>query len=282
MKKRFSLLFLCTLLCGSFAYGACVTPGTNFVVNSDFSLGNVGFTSTLGYAQNCLAGYYYVGTSMHSKCSIWPTTFVDHTTGTGNFLICDGNDTYAPQDVWAQTVPVVVNQTYVFSFWAQNLYVQNPFPLGFMINGNQVGVSSNIATGSWNQYSFTWTSNTSGNVVIAIRQITAGLYRDFGVDDVMFGKCDLNDVGIFNLGNATSNPIGIFPNPATSSITLFSNTSTSQPYFIYDIAGKLLQSGMTSGGETIINVAELPEGMYFINVGKNELLQTLKFVKVAP
>lgn len=276
MKKGALIIAIMFLLGFSPAY-ACVGPATNLVSNPHFNAGNTGFTSTLPYAQNCLPGYYYVGTSMNSKCTIWPVTFVDHTTGTGNFLIVDGSDSYAPQDVWIESVPVVANHAYIFSFWAQNLYTQYPFPLGFIINGTQTATSANIAQGSWNLYSTSWTAMVTGSITIAIRQLTPLPWRDFGIDDVYFGECDEADpVAAYENNSAV---FTLFPNPASSTINLLNQELAIQPYFICNITGQLIQEGITSGNKTILNIAEISPGIYFLHVGEGEKIQTLKFVK---
>lgn len=77
----------------------------------------------------------------------------------------------------------------------------------------------------------------------------------------------------------TENAIGVFPNPTNSSLTIHSANAIAQPYFIYNVAGQVVQTGTTSGINTAIDVSELPEGMYFLRIGKNVDLQTIKFVK---
>jgi hypothetical protein len=165
----------------------CSDP-CNLIKNGDFSAGNTGFTSALPYKGNaCAAGHYYVGSKLSDECSKWPSTG-DHTTGTGDFLIIDGSDTKNDVDVWKKTLTgACPNQTYTFSFWAKNVYgASGAFDLGIIINGTQVGASVNINTSGWTQYSVTWTGTPTS---IALRQLTAGEKRDFGIDDIFFGFC---------------------------------------------------------------------------------------------
>jgi len=90
--------------------------------------------------------------------------------------------------------------------------------------------------------------------------------------------CGDNITAVAQQTENTNSP-NVFPNPASSQIQIHTSNAITQPYSIYDMTGQLLQMGMTSGNETIVNVTELPEGIYFIRVGKNEMMQTLKFVK---
>ena len=65
--------------------------------------------------------------------------------------------------------------------------------------------------------------------------------------------------------------LSIFPNPAVDYI-LVSNIDRCE-YKIYDLSGKLLLSGITSGDA--ISVADLPKGIYIFRTGEN----SLKFIK---
>lgn len=78
-----------------------------------------------------------------------------------------------------------------------------------------------------------------------------------------------------NLGNS----ISIFPNPATSQITIHTTSEKPQTYSIFNLTGQQLITGMTSGRETLIDINTLSAGMYFIRIGTNELQQTLPLIK---
>jgi hypothetical protein len=196
-SNTFPIAFLIVAL-----IGACLTMNSNalaqikgcehpcnLIRNGDFSGGNTGFTSDLPYKGNaCSAGHIFVGTKFSDECSLWPTTG-DHTTGTGNFLIIDGSSSTNNVDVWKKTLTgACANQTYTFSFWAKNVYgASGAFSLGFIINNTLVaGGTVSINSSGWTQYSVTWTGTPTS---IALRQLTAGEKRDFGIDDIFFGFC---------------------------------------------------------------------------------------------
>ena len=87
----------------------------NLVANGDFSLGNVGFTSSYTWSAPpstiLLEGDYSVYTDPH-LVHLGFTSFGDHTTGTGNMMIVNGGPT--PTDVWCETIPVLPNTDYDF------------------------------------------------------------------------------------------------------------------------------------------------------------------------
>ncbi|MEO6046355.1 MAG: hypothetical protein ABIQ57_02665 [Candidatus Kapaibacterium sp.] len=168
----------------------CETP-CNLVKNGNFSAGNTGFTSDLLMGCNsCTAGTFCVGPQFTTKCNSWPANSYDHTLGTasGNYLLIDGYNGTGYKDVWKKSLPVCKGITYTFSFWAKNVY-DGSVDVGMMINGVQVGASASVATKTWKQYSVTWTSAVSATIPIALRQMTGGEKRDFGVDDIFFGFC---------------------------------------------------------------------------------------------
>lgn len=164
--------------------------GENLVYNGDFELGNVGFTSQYIYQSNLNPeGTYYLGNNAHTFHGGF--TGIDHTTGTGNFMIVNGAKT-ANTIAWSQTINVVPNTDYAFSTWVCNL---SPYSeeylaqLQFSINGVQIGniFKAPLNVGVWNQFYEIWNSGTATQAVITIlNQNINGLGNDFGLDDISF------------------------------------------------------------------------------------------------
>lgn len=174
--------------------GKCPSE-VNLIQNGNFMYGNDGsFQSALPMKCNsCTAGSYCVGNQLKSKCSAWSATELDHTLGTvsGSFLIVDG-DPGKPAVVWSDSVCVCLGQTYTFSFWVKSIYPasQQTFELELLINGtSQKVVSISQPKPTWTKYEVNWTSSVAECIPIAIKQVTGGAYRDFGLDDIYFGFC---------------------------------------------------------------------------------------------
>jgi hypothetical protein len=74
----------------------------------------------------------------------------------------------------------------------------------------------------------------------------------------------------------------IFPNPASTHINLKNNISYEERYFysLYDIFGREVLKSNNIGREISINVAQLPEGIYFIAISnsQNTLIETKKIL----
>ncbi|MDQ3110848.1 MAG: T9SS type A sorting domain-containing protein [Bacteroidota bacterium] len=264
--------------CNDLVHG-CSNP-FNLAVNGNFSSGNTGFTSALLYGSNCFSGYYFVGPLLSSKCSGWASAnFTDHTTGTGNYMIIDGNAS-AASNVWNQNVSVNPNTSYTFSFWARSIYSQ-PFSVEFRINGTTVGATAAITLGSWTQYSVNWFSGMiSGTIPIALRQQSGGAYRDFGIDDIYFGYC--------GSGRRVANPeqenqpaaMLVYPNPNNGTFTIQTNSSESKDVFVYDMMGKLIYSVQGNSELNIsIDITDQPAGIYNIQVLNGNSIDTKRIIK---
>ena len=179
------------------------SASNNLVVNGDFELGNMNFSSSYTYSDDLYpAGVYYVGLNghdYHTGFYNWP----DHTSGTGNYMIINGAET-PNTNVWTQTVEVSPNTDYAFSTWVCSIggNPQDPTEvaqLQFSVNGNQLG---NIFTapntyGVWSRYYEVWNSGDNTSAVLTIlNQNTAFGGNDFGIDDIVFApltECSVTD-----------------------------------------------------------------------------------------
>lgn len=130
----------------------------------------------------------------------------DHTTGTGNMLMVNGDPTPGIT-VWkTQSIAVTPNTNYAFSVWVQSIYYANPANLQFSINGVTLGnpVNASPNTCSWNQFFTVWNSGNNTTVTISlINQNTFVEGNDFALDDISFAPVTLvQDSVIVTLDNA--------------------------------------------------------------------------------
>ena len=164
--------------------------GTNLVVNSDFSAGNTGFTSQYLYSISGIPeGVYFVGANSFPWHPFLNSN-VDHTTGTGNMLLVNGDTTFNVI-IWQQNIAIVPNTTYIFSVWLQSIYSGNPAELQFSINGSQIGniFKASATEGVWQQFFTTWQSGAASSASISvINKDTIKLGNDFALDDILFAE----------------------------------------------------------------------------------------------
>lgn len=193
-----------------------INVSNEYVTNGSFELGNTGFTTPpasngnqyeyvvdgAGNTELNPEGFYGIGTNAQNYHSnFWG---VDHTSGTGNFMIVNGFPGEPQPIVWQQTITnIQPNTTYYFSAWAISLNsAGNDAQLQFSINGTQLGKVADLTTipgvsdnsNSWHpegRFYGTWNSGSNTSAVLAIVDLqTAAGGNDFGIDDISFGILD--------------------------------------------------------------------------------------------
>jgi hypothetical protein len=170
---------------------------TNLLVNGNFSLGNVGFTSQ--YVSKAQRGGYVVGANPsinlgadHDKYA----SMGDHTTGKGLMLQADAA-TKANTFVWEETVKVVATENYVFTGYdasigdaAGNNVDPSPARLAVYVNGISTGdiFTAPSKDAVWSQFSTDWVdvAGTTTAVIKIVDLNTTGEGNDFVLDDLSF------------------------------------------------------------------------------------------------
>ncbi|MBK6984858.1 MAG: gliding motility-associated C-terminal domain-containing protein [Bacteroidetes bacterium] len=206
----------------------------DLVANGDFSLGNTLFTSnyivpTVPGAFGLLTnpGTYLITTSPNSAHNNF-IPFGDHTTGTGNMMVCNGS-AVANDIVWSQTISVSPNTNYNFSAWVASVYnttAGNEAQLQFSINGSLLGstYSAPFTAGVWANFATNWNSGVSTSAVITIvdQNFTAPGANDFALDDIFYQQvCSHSDTII-----VTENVTPTVTASATNSVICNGNPTT--------------------------------------------------------
>jgi len=230
MKKSISII-VCWALCISVHAQICpiTTSATELITNGNFNAGNTGFTAT-GLTYNPTTNYsgmgpglYTVGTNPSLYNSTYYANIVDHTTGTGNMLIVDGNNLTI--DVYKTTVTTLPNTTYYLSAWFANIetsanwvscptcpggekFLNSP-QLVFLINGVQIGseIFVDSINNNWNQFYASWNSGAGGSTTLQIQnRVTQSSGNDMALDDISFNTNCSNLTNISSIGVASSQP----------------------------------------------------------------------------
>ena len=170
--------------------GACKYKTGNLVVNGDFELGNIGFSSDYLVSTNLFPeGNYAVGSNANTYHSNFSGT--DHGSGTGKFMIINGAPNPGTK-AWCQTIVVLPNTDYNFSTWVSSVHPSNPALLQFSINGVQIGdiFQAPGTTFTWQEFFVNWNSGSAVTATICIEnQSTIRSGNDFGIDDISFAPC---------------------------------------------------------------------------------------------
>lgn len=86
----------------------------------------------------------------------------------------------------------------------------------------------------------------------------------------------INDNSALGIGSKEITKVSLHPNPANSSVTLRSKEQLSGSITILDLNGKVVKQVKANGLETIVDIEELPNGIYQLSVNNS----VMKLVKI--
>ncbi|MEM0543070.1 gliding motility-associated C-terminal domain-containing protein [Flavobacterium sp. j3] len=162
----------------------------NLIVNGDFSQGNTNFNTDYQFLPSAGVNGVQRAYGIVSAANAWFQFFqpcVSNAPSGGNMMVVDGSTSNAGNDkVWGQTVAVLPNKTYTFSYWLQTIATPNQALIEVEINGTIIGSAvapnTNCTTA---QYSFQWNSGSNTTAQIAIfDRIFVANGNDFSLDDI--------------------------------------------------------------------------------------------------
>lgn len=202
------------------------------------------------------------------------------------------------------TVPVLTLQTNFFG----SVNVSNTAAGGFfgyatphLFNNNGVW---NLLVGSEQGNLFLY-DNISGNLSGAFNLVTDSAFyiiehyrssiartdlNSDGLPEILIG-CFAGGVGMYSqsmpcitgIASAASTPISFnaYPNPANSILFIDFplNTNTTKNISVLDVLGKQVFAAKSLQQKNKINIAHLPQGVYFIQITDNNTLLTKKIIK---
>jgi hypothetical protein len=120
------------------------------------------------------------------------------------------------------------------------------------------GGSSSYSIGQTN-YAF----QTDGNI-----NIIEGVQQPYEISVL-----EIKDFGLIE-------NISVFPNPTTQFVTISTQEFEGLEFQLFDINGRLIQSGKLRNSETTINVSQLPQATFLLNILKNNSIgNTFKIIK---
>jgi gliding motility-associated-like protein len=247
---------------GTYACTATIYSG-DLVVNGNFSLGNTAFTS------NYVLGFGGTWGPVSSPATFSVTTspniahsnflsFGDHTTGTGNMLVCNGSSV-ANDIVWSQTINVSSNTNYNFSAWVSSLEsvitAGTEAQLQFSINGVLIGPVHNapLTGGVWSNFFVIWNSgiNTTAVITIVDQNIT-GSGNDFALDDIFFQQiCVFTDSIIITAVPFPMVDAGLPQSIACNAVSVVLSGTSSALGSTYSWSGSGIISGSTTANPTV-------------------------------
>jgi hypothetical protein len=170
---------------GTYTVTGSIPTGTNLIVNGDFEAGNTGFLSSYSYSTgtNTNQGVYTVTDNAKSLNG----AFSPITPGNKQMVI-DGA-TIANVTVWSQTVSVIPNSTYQFTYYLRREVDANPSIIQLYANNQALGTpfTASSAVTVYKKYYYNWFSGSSTSVTLDLRnQNTIANGNDFSLDNIDF------------------------------------------------------------------------------------------------
>jgi hypothetical protein len=167
--------------------------GVDLLMNGSFESGNTGFGTDLGYVAGppfgaTENGVYGIGTNPAEwfYYASW-SSMGDHTSGTGLMMIATPDPGNAR--IWFETEDVTAGTTYTFSGWAAHVSIGAVYIANLSINAQDTSLGtfnlSTLPVGTWGQFSFNYTAESSGPVTFSITDLaTSNDGNDFALDDL--------------------------------------------------------------------------------------------------
>ncbi|MCH2199513.1 MAG: T9SS type A sorting domain-containing protein [Flavobacteriales bacterium] len=84
--------------------------------------------------------------------------------------------------------------------------------------------------------------------------------------DVLFGDCD-EQFQVVSVAELATTSFNVFPNPATTQVTIDFESQNGGSYTIYDLTGKVMARENTTTSLLTVDTSALTSGIYFIEVG---------------
>lgn len=252
------------------AFGTISTSAQNLISNPNFNSASANIGT--GYLQSCTntqtlpalwpEGTYCIATNPHSKHPNW-TSIGDHTTGTGNMLIVNGNtpattSSAATVDiVWSQTVTgLTIGHAYKFQFFAKSIHPTNPAKLSAFAYDTSLQLKATPDTGhvpifSGTSYTLSADTTKAGGW---IRILSAFIANSTSV------KLIIMDSSLIANGNDF----------ALDDLSLVLSNNTTLPIYIKELKGVATNSGVninwTVSKYNILNLQFSKDGSNWENV----------------
>ena len=168
-----------------------MTKNPNLIVNGDFSAGDTGFASDFQYVApdphyHTIEDQYSVVIDPGKQFSNKYSKYGDHTTGSGQMLFVDGDNTGA---FWRESASLAAKTTYAFTYFITAADSERLAQISLSLNGTAVDAGFQITgeggKAQWQQVTESFTTGGAGSYAMALSDLDAVHEgNDFTVDDI--------------------------------------------------------------------------------------------------
>ncbi|MES2747315.1 MAG: T9SS type A sorting domain-containing protein, partial [Bacteroidota bacterium] len=225
--------------------------------------------------------------------------FAFHQTVVGSFdpnnIICMEGNVVPPSEI-GKYLHYVINFENTGTFEAENIVVRTDIdPTKFDINSLQMLNTSHNAyvrqTGNTIEFIFesiALETGGHGNVLLKMKSKSnlvtgdmvsnrAGIYFDYNAP-VDTGLANTTFQALSNSVFEIDDSILVYPNPTASIINIKSNFNI-KSIQLYDVQGRLLQTTMENTTNTIIDISQKSNGVYFLKITTDKGSKVEKIIK---
>lgn len=235
-----------------------VAMGTAASVSVSAGSGTICAGAATGLTASGATSYTWSTGSNGSAIAVSPSVTTNYSV-TGNSGGCNGT----------ASITVVVNQLPTVSLTASQSTVCTNGPT-VALNGSPSGgvyTGSNVSAGVFTPGSTAGTYTPS----YAFTNTVTGCSKSATVTIVVSSCTGINENVLEGLS--------VYPNPANTSFNIELNNNTVTSFELKDITGRLLVAEQPFYNKAEVNISELANGVYFINIKSQGNSQTLKIVK---
>ncbi|MFZ1635758.1 MAG: T9SS type A sorting domain-containing protein, partial [Chitinophagales bacterium] len=118
--------------------------------------------------------------------------------------------------------------------------------------------------------SLTYNATTSGNYKCRVTKTASGCYKNSNVIAVSV-PC--------RKGEVMENGVNIYPNPATTNITIEIDNNETNSVILFDALGQIIGNISTNENRMMFDVENLPAGIYVVKIKNGNSIITQNFVK---
>jgi pectin methylesterase-like acyl-CoA thioesterase len=236
----------------------------------------IGWLNTLGGESNLMYEYgtfELSGEDNQASRAAWSTVLTVPTLKDGTeittFNFTKGNDNWDPLPVEQDVLSVSTNTLTVAAQGSSTNTFDISANVSWRVASDQSWLSVSSAYGANNS---TITLTATGNETLTERTAIITVYGN-GVESKTITVTQ--DAGVTGIKENSEKLFKIYPNPATSILTL-SNFSKNAIISIYDINGNLL---LNETAKEKIDVSSLPKGLYSLKIADSKTIKMIKFVK---
>ena len=247
--------------------------GTELIVNGNFSLGNIGFTSDYNFS-------YYAPCNYTTQPDQWASFVTDHTPTLDNMGLTIDGCSMPNMRIWSQELVICPNTDYQFSLWMSGNDV-SPQQIEVKFNGvyqtlfMAQPLNPNATQTEYYKYTYNWNSGNNTNLTIDLTDLELESYgNDFVVDDISFRQaCFYTDsvtIYVYSLGLENSNNLNLktFPNPVQDELWIeYEVNFLHKTIDLCDIYGRTwISRELNPSGKTLLETKELANGIYILRI----------------